>query len=48
MIWSIGFYRSEKLFLVEEAEQRLFVFEKQELGKDSNLPMYEEVIIVEH
>jgi hypothetical protein len=30
MIWSIGFYRNEKLFLVEEADQRLFVFEKRE------------------
>jgi len=30
MIWPIRFYRSEKLFLVEEAENRLFVFENQE------------------
>jgi len=48
MIWPIGFYRNEKLFVIEEAEQRLFVFEKQEWGKDSSLPMYKEVITVEH
>jgi hypothetical protein len=42
------FYTIEKLFVVQEAEHRLFVSEKRERGKDSGLPMYKEVITTQH